>query len=443
MRKGIDITIRLGLFYESKINNTEIVIYITICYNRITIIKGGHSMSWEQGINVNNVSTIICGSQVFLGVGAIKKMDFIAEQLKVQGIDSIIAVTGKAAYATTGAWDYVTKALDKQGIRCTLYNKVLPNPETHQVDEAVKIAREAGAKAVICIGGGSPIDAGKSVAILLEYPDKTCQDLYEMKFSADRAVPLIAINLTHGTGSEANRFAVVTIPEKEYKPAIAYDCIYPMYSINDPALMVGLPANQTRYVSIDAVNHVVEAATTVLNNPFSITLGKEVVQLVAKYLPDALKDPNDMTARYFLTYAAMIAGTSFDNGLLHFTHALEHPLSGMKPDLTHGLGLAILLPAVVKAIYSSSGIILADMLSAIVPGLTGETSEAEKAAEGVRAWLKSVGVTETLADVGFVKSDVPKLVQLAFETPGLAGLLSSAPVDSGKEVVERIYTESF
>jgi len=400
-------------------------------------------LSWEQKVDINNVSTIICGSKVFLGVGAIEKMDFIAEQLKARGVDSVIAMTGKAAYAKTGAWDYVTKALDKHGIRYTLYNKVQPNPETQQVDEAVKVARQAGAKAVIAIGGGSPIDAGKSAAILLEYPDKTCRDLYEMKFSAERAVPLIAINLTHGTGTEANRFAVVTIPEKEYKPAIAYDCIYPLYSIDDPALMTGLPADQTKYVSIDAVNHVVEAATTVLNNPFSITLGKEVMRLVSKYLPIALKNPEDLTARYFLTYAALIAGASFDNGLLHFTHALEHPLSGIKPELTHGLGLAILLPAVVREIYPASGAILADLLSDAVPGLTGEAGEADKAADGVREWLKSVGVTERLGDVGFTKADIPRLVQLAFETPGLQGLLNCAPVGSEKEAVERIYTASF
>ena len=399
--------------------------------------------SWEKGINVNNVSTIICGSRVFLGAGAIKKMDFIAEQLKSKGIGSVIVMTGKAAYAKTGAWDHVTKALDSQGIKYTLYNKVQPNPETQQVDEAVKIAREAGAKAVIAIGGGSPIDAGKSAAILLEYPDKTCQDLYEMKFTAEKAVPIIAINLTHGTGTEANRFAVVTIPEKEYKPAIAYDCIYPMFSIDDPALMTGLPADQTRYVSVDAVNHVIEAATTVLNNPFAISLGKEVIRLVAKYLPGAIKNPNDMDARYFLTYAALIAGTSFDNGLLHYTHALEHPLSGIKPEITHGLGLAILLPGVVKAIYPAAGQILADVLSPIVPGLHGDASEAQKAGDGVRAWLHSIGITQTLKDLGFTKDDVPKLVALAYETPGLAGLLGCAPVAHNKDVVESIYAQSF
>ena len=400
-------------------------------------------MSWEKGIKVNNVSTIIAGSRVFLGVGAIEKMGFIAEQLKSKGIDSILAVTGKAAYASTGAWAHVTKALDAQGIKYALYNKVTPNPETHQVDEAVKMAKDAGAKAVIAIGGGSPIDAGKSAAILMEYPGKTCRELYEGKFAVEKAVPIIAINLTHGTGTEINRFAVVSIPELEYKPPIASDCIYPWYSIDDPALMTGLPPEQTRYVSIDAVNHVVEAVSTVLNNPLSVTLGREVNSLVAKYLPIALKDPKDLTARYFLTYAAMIAGTSFDNGMLHFTHALEHPLSGIKSDLAHGLGLAILLPAVIKTIYPASSATLAEVLRPMVPGLTGDPSEAQKAADGIYAWLKSVGVPEKLGDIGFKKEDIPKLVKLAFETPVLAVLLSCAPVPSDKDAVEKIYAESF
>jgi len=398
--------------------------------------------SWEKGIDINNVSTIICGSRVFLGVGAIEKMGFIAEQLSAKGVKSVLVMTGKAAYAKTGAWDHVTKALDAQGITYALYNKVQPNPETHQVDEAVKMGRDAGAGAVIAIGGGSPIDAGKSAAILLEYPDKTCQDLYEMKFTAEKAVPIVAINLTHGTGTEANRFAVVTIPEKEYKPALASDTIYPFYSINDPALMTGLPADQTKYVTVDAVNHVIETATTVLNNPFSITLAKDVMRMVATYLPAALKDPGDLEARYFLTYAAMIAGTAFDNGLLHFTHALEHPLSGIKPEVTHGLGLAVLLPAVVEAVYPARSEVLADVLAPIVPGLTGDAKDAKKAADGVRKWLHSVGITETLKDLGFTKDDIPKLVNLTFETPGLTGLLGCAPVDSGREAVEKIYTQS-
>ncbi|WP_003544617.1 iron-containing alcohol dehydrogenase [Desulfotomaculum nigrificans] len=397
---------------------------------------------WETKMAINEVKEIRAKTTVFFGVGAIRKINYIAQELKQRGIDKVVVVTGKGSYKKTGAWNYVNDAMGQEGIKHVLYDQVTPNPTVDQVDEATKMARELGAQAVIAIGGGSPIDAAKSVAILLAYQDKTARDLYEFKFTPTKAVPIIAINLTHGTGTEADRFAVVSIPEKEYKPAIAYDCIYPLYSIDDPALMVQLPANQTRYVTVDALNHIVEAATSKAANPFSILLAKETVRLIARYLPQALTHPEDLTARYYLLYASLIAGISFDNGMLHFTHALEHPLSAVKPDLAHGLGLAILLPAVVKQIYPATPEVLADILAPVVPDLKGIPAEAEKAAKGVESWLFTVGITEKLSTVGFKEEDIEKLTDLAFNTPSLDLLLSLAPVPADRSTVETIFRDS-
>ncbi|AEG58757.1 iron-containing alcohol dehydrogenase [Desulforamulus ruminis] len=398
---------------------------------------------WEANIPIHEVREIRVKTTVFLGVGAIKKIHDIAAELKQKrGIDKVVILTGKGSYKSTGAWDHVSAALEKNGIQHVLYNKVTPNPTVDQVDEAAKMGKELGAQGVIAIGGGSPIDAAKSVAILLAYPGKTARDVYEFKFTPDQAVPIVAINLTHGTGTEADRFAVVSIPEKEHKPAIAYDCIYPLYSIDDPALMTKLPENQTRYVSIDAVNHIVEAATSKVASPFSIMLAKETVRLISEYLPKALAQPEDLTARYYLLYASLIAGVAFDNGMLHFTHALEHPLSAVKPDLAHGLGLAVILPAVVKQIYPSSAAVLADVFSPIIPGLKGVPDETEKAAKGIEQWLASVGITSKLKDLGFTEGDVEKLTDLAFNTPSLDLLLSLAPVPADRERVAAIYHDS-
>lgn len=397
---------------------------------------------WEKDFDVNSISEIRTRSTVYFGCGAIQKIDGVAGDLKSKGVDKVIVMSGRNAYKATGAWDVVEKALKAHSIEYINYDKVTPNPTTISVNEAVKEAREFGAKAVIAIGGGSPIDAGKSVAILLEYPENSCEDLYEFKFVPTKAVPIVAINLTHGTGTETNRFAVVTIPEKNYKPAIAYDCIYPMYAIDDPVLMTKLSPKQTRFVSIDAVNHVVEAATSKVASPYTVTLAREVITLVSKYLPKAIENAEDKEARYYLAYAAMMAGVCFDNGLLHYTHALEHPLSAVKPELSHGLGLAMLLPAVVKNIYSVKSNVLAYILEPIVSGLKPEASDAQKASEGVYAWLSSVGVPEKLSADGFSEADVDKLVELAFTTPSLDGLLSIAPTEATKEVVASIYRES-
>lgn len=393
---------------------------------------------WQKDINIKEVKEIRTRTSVYFGCGAINKISDIAKDLKDKNLNKVIVMSGKNAYKATGAWDVIEKALKENNIEYINYDKVTPNPDSIAVNEATKLAKDFGAKAVIAIGGGSPIDAGKSVAILLKYPDKTANDLYEFKFTPKEAVPIIAVNLTHGTGTETNRFAVVTLPEKDYKPAIAYDCIYPTYAIDDPVLMTKLSPKQTRYVSIDAVNHVIEAATSTETSPYAITLAKEVITLVAKYLPIAIEKPEDLEARYYLAYAAMMAGVCFDNGLLHYTHALEHPLSAVKHELSHGLGLAILLPAVVNNIFNKK----AETLKYILEPIAGNINSAKEAEVGVYNWLKSVGVPNKLKDEGFSEADIPKLVDLAFTTPSLDGLLAIAPTKATKEAVEEIYRNS-
>lgn len=391
-------------------------------------------------INIHEVKEFRLKTLVYFGCGAIRKIEDIAAALAKRGIKKILVVTGRGAYKSTGAWDYVVPALAKHGIDYALFDRVTPNPTTLQIDEAVALAPDAGA--VLAIGGGSPIDAGKSAAILLAYPNRNADELYKYEFTPEKAVPVIAINLTHGTGTEVDRFAVATIPVDEYKPAIAYDCIYPEWAIDDPALMTGLGEKQTRFVSIDAVNHSVEAVTSIVASPLSISLGREAIALVAKFLPVALRSPDDLTARYYLLYASLLAGVAFDNGVLHYTHALEHPLSAVKPDLTHGLGLAILLPAVVKHVYPVRPKVLADVLAPLVPGLEGNAVEADQAAIGVENWLRSVGVTEKLSDEGFKAEDLDRLVELVFTTPSLSFLLSLAPNKADRAAVREIYQNS-
>lgn len=395
---------------------------------------------WEKDVDINEIKEIRTRTLVYFGVGAIEKINDIAADLKQKGIAKVIVMSGKNAYKATGAWDYVEEALKENDIKYINYDKVTPNPTNIAIDEAAGLARNFGAQAVIAIGGGSPTDAGKSVAILLKYPNKNANDIYEFKFTPTEAAPIVAINLTHGTGTETNRFAVATIVEKDYKPAIAYDCIYPTYAIDDPELMVKLSPKQTRYVSIDAVNHVIEAATSKVCSPYTVCLAREVIDMVAKYLPEAIQDPNSLKARYFLAYAAMLGGVCFDNGLLHYTHALEHPLSAVKHELSHGLGLAMLLPAVVENMWEEKKQTLAYILEPIAK--LSENSSAQEANKAVYEWLKSVGVDNKLKDEGFNESDLDRLVELTYTTPSLEGLLQIAPTQATKEAVREIYAKS-
>ena len=397
---------------------------------------------WDKEIAIDQVRAITLKGKIFFGVGAITRIEEIVNELKAEGVESFLVVTGKNAYISSGAWEVIESVMLSKGVKFAVYSGVTPNPTAEQVDTAVEVGRSINASAVIGIGGGSAIDAAKSAAVMLKYPERKCADLYEYAFTPAEALPVVAVNLTHGTGTECNRFAVVSIPEKNYKPAIAYELIYPRYAIDDPALMTGLSEAQTRYVSIDAMNHVIEAATSRSANPLSIQLAAETIRLVTEYLPLAEKNPKDLRARYFLAYAAMIAGWAFDNGLLHYTHALEHPLSAVQPKLAHGLGLAMLLPAVVENIWPESGPILAQLFAPFAPGLDGSPKGAAKGARAVQKFLVTHGVSEKLSDLGFTEDDIPVLTELAVTTPSLGGLLEQAPTFADRVAINAIYLNS-
>lgn len=158
--------------------------------------------------DIHEIKELHLNTLVSFGCGAIRKIEEIAAALEKRGVRSLPAVTGRGAYKTTGAWDYVVSALEKHHIKYVLCDKVTSDPTTAQIDEA--------------------------------------------------------------------------------------------------ALMTGLSEKQTRFVSIDAVNHSVEAVTSAIASPLSITLAREAIVLVAQFLPAALKDPKDLTARYYLLYASML-----------------------------------------------------------------------------------------------------------------------------------------
>ncbi|GKT18682.1 Iron-type alcohol dehydrogenase-like protein, partial [Aduncisulcus paluster] len=160
-------------------------------------------------------------------------------------------------------------------------------------------------------------------------------------------------------------------------------------------------------------------------------------------LPRALADPKDLRARYWLHYAAAIAGMAFDESLLHITHAAEHTLSAYVPDLTHGLGLALIQPGVIRHVWPKAGKVLASVLEPMLDGLTGEPAEAEEAFRRMRKWHQSVGVTETMATIGYTKEDVPKLVKGTEHCPGMDGLLALSPVKCTPKDLGDIYMSGF
>ncbi|MEN6515960.1 MAG: iron-containing alcohol dehydrogenase, partial [Fervidobacterium sp.] len=181
-------------------------------------------------------------TKLLFGVDSLEKLPSLVKPLG----NVAMVVTGRSSTKRTGLLDRTVELLKKAGVESIIYDKVQPNPVSYDIDEAAQIAREKKVDFVVGLGGGSAIDSAKAIAITAAMGGKFW-DYVEVGGGKkpDKALPVIAIPTTHGTGTEADPFAVITNPETNEKVGIGYDVIFPKVSIVDPRVMVTLPADQT------------------------------------------------------------------------------------------------------------------------------------------------------------------------------------------------------
>lgn len=396
---------------------------------------------YEKKVDINKVFTLQPARPVtYFGVGAINKIQDIVQTLRMKGQGKILVITDKIAYKACGAWDAVEPVLQKEAEGFAHFEDVRPNPTYDNCEDAARAGEQFKATSILAIGGGSAMDTAKTAAVLMYHPDKKAADFYEKGEQVTGALPIVAINTSHGTGSETDAFAVAQSDGHD-KPAINSPHIYPTFAIEDPQLTVSMPLNQTIATSIDAMNHATEAATTITTNPYSILLAQESIRLVTTYLPQALVEPQNLTPRYWLMYASAIAGISFDIGLLHITHSMEHAMSAINSEVAHGDGLGVLMPAMIKEIYHAVPEVLADLYRPIVPELEGQPGEGDFAAERIKEWFSKVGQTTSMQGY-FSENDIPKLVDMTKSSMLSKLLLPLAPIPVDDQVLHRIFKNS-
>ncbi|MCD6157264.1 MAG: iron-containing alcohol dehydrogenase [Euryarchaeota archaeon] len=383
--------------------------------------------------------TLNLRTTLFFGIDAIHSFEKIAKYIVTQDLSPLLIITGKSSYKKCGAWNVVKEILESYEIEYAHYDGVSSNPTIEMVQTAFEFGRGIGAKSVLGIGGGSVIDVSKATAVLIANKDISARELYLKRPQVNPAVPIFAINTTHGTGTEVDRFAVATIPEERAKISIAYDSIYPTFSIDDPSLTTKLPRDQTIYVTIDALSHALESMTSKYSNPFTVNLATQASHRIFENLPKALDHPEDVEVRYWLLYASMIAGITLDNSRAHLAHALEHPISAVKPEVPHGLGLALLLPVVIEKAYEAFPDVLSVALRPIANDLRGLPEEGKKARKALEEWISSLGLDKKLSDLGFCEEDVDELARIALKT--MKYLIGMAPFEVSEDMLKRMYIE--
>lgn len=303
----------------------------------------------------------------------------------------------------------VRTVLESGGIPTLVFDKVDPNPVEQNITDGVAAFRAHNADIVVALGGGSPLDAGKLIALkttherhLAEYDDAIGGDAH----ITPNVPPIITVPTTAGTGSEVGRSGVVTLERTGRKTVIFSPYLLAKTAILDPELTVSMPARITAATGFDALTHCVEAYLALGDHPMADGIALMGIELCAKHLPKAVESGSDLVARGAMMKAAMMGAVAFQKGL-GVCHSLAHPLSSEK-GMHHGLANALCLPAVV------------DFNNTVVPERIERIRRlvdltATSLSNGLRALRERVGIPNGLAAEGITKADIPKLAEKAVE----------------------------
>ncbi|CAM3836429.1 L-threonine dehydrogenase [Xenorhabdus thuongxuanensis] len=346
-----------------------------------------------------------------IGMGC---MTEAVELMKNYGYRQALIVTDRVLNEI-GVVGKVQALLADVGIKSAIYDGTKPNPTTINVGEGLEILRQHNCDCVISLGGGSPHDCAKGIA-LVAANGGDIRDYEGVDRSAKPQLPLIAINTTAGTASEMTRFCIITDVERHIKMAIVDKNVTPILSVNDSALMAGMPKGLTAATGMDALTHAIEAYVSTAANPITDACALKAVTMISNYLRRAVEDGHDMEARENMAYAQFLAGMAFNNASLGYVHAMAHQLGGFY-DLPHGVCNAVLLPHVQRFNAKVSAARLRDIAAAmgVEVGALNDTQAAEACIHAISELAKDVNIPSGLSELNVKEEDLPILATNALK----------------------------
>ena len=240
-----------------------------------------------------------------------------------------LIVTGKSSTKKTGLLDKAVSLLEKNKIKAVIFDKVEQNPLTTTVYKGADIAKEERCDVIVGLGGGSIMDAAKTIAFVTLNEGDVSDYIYGKKLS-DKALPIILVPTTCGTGSEGNGFAVLTNSENNDKKSLRCNAIIAKASIVDPELMTTMPKHILASVGFDALCHNMEAYISKNAQPITTMMALQGIELIGKNLVRAYKNPEDMEAFDAITWASTLGGMVINTAGVTAAHGMEHPASGLR-----------------------------------------------------------------------------------------------------------------
>lgn len=359
------------------------------------------------------------------------KSDSIGEKAKALGKSALI-VTGGSSTKKSGLLAKIEEQLKEKGISCTVFDKVTPNPLTTTVYEGAQLAAEAGCDLVIALGGGSSLDTAKGIAFQAVNGGDINEYIYGRKTS-DKALPVLAVPTTCGTGSEGNGFAVMTNPDTLDKKSLRCSAIVPACSIIDPLLMKTMPREVLASVGFDALCHNMDAYISSISQPLTDIMALEGARLAAESLPRLYDNPEDLDSWDSLCLASTLGGMVINTAGVTALHGMEHPVSGLK-NVVHGKGLAALAPHVYEPSIKGA----ADKFARLSRLLGG--SNEQDFTDRIKVLLEKINLAVTLGEMGVEEKDVDWLADNCRKVS--APSMANHPVVFGIEEIKEIYKKA-
>ena len=362
----------------------------------------------------------------------------------IQEIPGIIAATGfKKAFIATdpdlvkfGVTKKITDLLDKNGLAYEIYSDIKPNPTIENVQSGVAAYKASGADYMIAVGGGSSMDTGKAIGIIINNPEfADVRSLEGVAPTKNPTVFTIAVPTTAGTAAEATINYVITDVEKKRKFVCVDTNDIPNIAIVDPDMMSTMPKSLAAATGMDALTHAIEGYTTAAAWELADCLNLEAIKLISANLRKAVN--NDPDGREAMALGQFVTGMAFSNVGLGIAHSMAHTLGAMY-DTPHGVACAMMLPIVMEYNQEATGDKFKHIAEAMGVDTTGMDQAAYRKAaiDAVRQLSVDVGIPTKLP--AMKEEDLEFLAQSAAADACAPGNPKAASVEDFKALFRKI-----
>ena len=346
-----------------------------------------------------------------LGRGCLAELE---QPLATIGCKKALVVSDKFL-TKNGTVKKVTDILDKAGVDFVIYDEPKPNPTVKNVEDGYKILTDEKCDIVISIGGGSPQDCGKAIAVLATNGGNI-KDYEGVNKTKNKSLPIIAITTTAGTSAEVTINYVITDEERHVKMIMVDTNSLAAITVNDPELMMSKPAPLTAATGMDALTHAIEAVVAKGAMDVTDCTALYAIKEIFDYLPRAVKDGSDIEAREQMCYSCFLNGIAFSNAGLGNVHAMAHQLGGLY-DLPHGVCNAMLLPIVEEENAKNAPEKFRVIAQTIGYDAADKTDKecVDYVIGRIKALSEEVGIPKSLKEVGVDNPDFELLAENAMK----------------------------